>query len=1058
MFLFSFLFLSRAEETTKLYGTWGDSYIEDETLLFFEFLRPDLTVHVQHLLQDETDLTKDKVLRLLNQEWMPKSVLGLLNLSLSWRYFHPRASAGRSKENTISELRGYGFSVPNDFNENKIKNFSARFLSRLYSFPNAQDRFSFLRNSAANFPGEYPFLENHPIFDSLIDSFKNLTSNTSFAETISINGRVVDGTSHDVLRALLEETQTKFILSHLQFTNSTDYEQIIYSPTVKEVYNYVSPPHWHRDLTHHDFFNVLQRSPKELNVNATSPEEFMRYKEVLSSIQLFVNINNPMSKYLLYDLLELARSEIPYVVNVYCLGDLTNETEKKIVYSYLKTEETLGARTAIKYLFDALESGNIKKEYKATRPIINWNDIEKRLYNDTGFTAIVNDLNDYYQKVGINDTTYSVNGNFVSGPLSYLEWRRFYLQQVNRLMDAAKQGTFVTNQSLTDYLKNNSIVLEKMRPPIKIRNEQIITFSGIDSRTIISIFENLFNRPSYRHRQAEMPIPVFFVDCKANLSYASVKEDVPNFEFYEIESGEIDPELRLLLRIGSSPKTIIGPHIFEGNLNGEQFDYALRYVQKRYCHNITNKATSPQVFYITILRASQFLNGIKRTKFVNPETNLYIIDYSNPNAEMAYSLITNPFSINFREIIEVASHVGQSGAGIVAFIPSCSTEGLDTTFPFMQENYFPVMNELQNAPPVANLTFVGHKSWAVIRRGLHFYIEGLILTGFAPGANVIKIGDIYHTALKESGYFQFTLPPGIYNAQGLRQSVISDSILPVYKFYMSDFSHIDVPTSEGVHIFSIITNPVFETNFILMLSSLVNTTKEKITAYVVNPPRSGEGFGVNIVPVAEYVPPFLEMSTAHEMMVATMKHAMVDFILPSTVKRVVFVDQSIFFKKDIKLLTDFNMRDAAIAAPHFGRKFKPFVSMWFMERESLLQRAGRPYHSSRFFMIDMENARKQNYFDLFRYLVMFRIRYSIFVNNYDDEIMNQLQVPVQFVTLPEEVSYMEGSTNKKKKDDALTEFVYDPPTKKALFNSLNTYLKLRANVYRMYVTQNATVK
>lgn len=1051
MFFFSFLFLSRADEGVHLYGNWEDSYLVDETLMFFEFIRPDLTNFAQQVLQDGDFLTKEEILNRLNVENMPKFILGLLNLSLTWRYFHPRASAGRKIPKTQAEMRGFAVSVPNNFTKFEIKNFTAKFLSHLYSFSTSEERYDFMRSVTQDFPKFVQTLENQQIFDDLYDLVKNVYKEQKIASSINVNGRIVDGTPQDALRALLEETQTRYVLGRLGYVNGTDYENLIYYPNVVDVHNYVEPPAWHRDLTHHDYYNVLARSPKELNNNTYAPEEFMRYKEALSSLQLFVNINNPSSRYILHEIMEIARSETPYSFSVYCIGDLTNETQKKIIYSYVRTEETLGARTAVKYLFDSLEHFNFKKEYKATRPTTSWKDLET-LYNDTRFSQIINELDEYYKQKGINDTTYSVNGVFAKGELKYLETRRFYLKQINRLMDANKAGKFVTNMSYIEFLKNDSIIIDTMQPAVEVNDNQIISFANLDARIIYQIFDSLFNRASYRHQKETFPIPVFYVDCKPSISISSIKEDIPNFEFYELKSDELDAEVRLLLNIGDGPKTIVGPHVFNSNLNIAELDYALRYVHKRYCHNISVEATSPQVLFITINRATQNLHGIKRINVPEVNTTTHIIDYASDDCEIRYNIFYNPLSYNFRQIIDVAYHISRSGAAVSWFIPVIDVEAQkDVILPWMQETFYPIYDDYNSfAPASINMSFHGPNSWAVIKKGKDYYMDGFLVVGYCPGAD--KIQTNYETKkVIENGYFQLILPPGIYDAKGVDRAIIVDCYLPAFRMYRASHEQIDAKIIDNeTVIFSIITAQTFEKNFMLMLSSLVNHTKEQVTCYIVNPPREGTFFGVNMKVIPRWTPPFAQILDDNQY-VQNFKHSLVDMILPCNYKTVTFVDQSIFFVKDVMPLVHFNMDKAVIAAPHIGKRYKKYASMWFMERESMLARAGRPFHASRLFVINMQSAFDQKYFEYARYLSRSRFAVPIFINNMDDDLMNHLQVPCQFITLPEEVSYYHGQSLAKTKEKALSEFAYDTITESAVFNSIKKFNKLREGIYKLYL-------
>jgi hypothetical protein len=545
---------------------------------------------------------------------------------------------------------------------------------------------------------------------------------------------------------------------------------------------------------------------------------------------------------------------------------------------------------------------------------------------------------------------------------------------------------------------------------------------------------------------------VFYVDCKPNITISQLnKEKLPSFKLSEISSDEFTDEEMLITRIGDHPKTIVGPHVFDECLDIKQLKYALEYVNKRYMHNITKTITHDGLLYILLWRATQHLNGIERIEQREYDTPMFIADYTNKLCQIKNTLIMSPLNENFRIAIETASFIADSGAAINWIIPTPPLDGFNAPLNWMYERFYPVYSPYQLAPLSPKSTFVGPSYWAVKRENDALWMNGLLVASYAPGAEVINVGNHFRTATA-NGYFQFILPPGLHQTRGLDQMIVSDTLVPRLRFMCPKKEYdLQIPTSDALNIVGVITSDSFESNFIIMLDSIKNNTKLPIRCFVANPPRNGDPEGIEIIPLTTWVPPFIEKTDSIHFN-SMFKHGELDFLIPTDVRKIIFVDQSVIFKEDPARLLKVNMDNASIAAPLMSSYKKFTKTALYNERDFRMERADRPYHSTRLFVVNMDIAREQGYFELYRYLYNFRRRAPFFFNGFDEEIANILQLPCQFITLPEETSVSYNINDPKLTDKAFSIFVYEPESEENLYGA-RKYKIMKNFVYQKYTEE-----
>ena len=79
-------------------GNWSDTYLSDEAFLFFEYVYPDgIPIFTDIYNKRHGDFPSIQSIIYSLQSRIPRNILGLLNLSLYMRYFHPEAATIRTQ-------------------------------------------------------------------------------------------------------------------------------------------------------------------------------------------------------------------------------------------------------------------------------------------------------------------------------------------------------------------------------------------------------------------------------------------------------------------------------------------------------------------------------------------------------------------------------------------------------------------------------------------------------------------------------------------------------------------------------------------------------------------------------------------------------------------------------------------------------------------------------------------------------------------------------------------------------------------------------------------------
>lgn len=86
-------------------GNWSDSWPYYEAIEYFKYIYPRQVPKIEFLLSGKEKSTRNQILEAL-REHIPKNVHGLLELSLSFRYFQPKAAILNPRNERKPKIRG----------------------------------------------------------------------------------------------------------------------------------------------------------------------------------------------------------------------------------------------------------------------------------------------------------------------------------------------------------------------------------------------------------------------------------------------------------------------------------------------------------------------------------------------------------------------------------------------------------------------------------------------------------------------------------------------------------------------------------------------------------------------------------------------------------------------------------------------------------------------------------------------------------------------------------------------------------------------------------------
>lgn len=1033
MILLIFLLSIKSKENentqTILYGNWSDTSLIDETYLFFNYTHPNLIPKVTKLIGNLTVNQYDYIIKRLNGH-IPQEILGLLQLSLSLRYFHPQALKNQNyTSKSTSIIRGWAGIIKQSLSNIQLHNFQWKFLNYIYSATGSENKLK--RLASVNNPSDYlPIISNNFPNSAIIEEFTRLKLEQTHLSLI--NGRSVSNDPHEILDALLNEYQNMLILKELGIDiahNRSLIEKILSGKPEHEVFEYIPPLEKVPLLERHEAATSRAKWGPTLKTNETNPIIFLQNSKSLVKTQIFINIHSKESAPILDYILEETVKEFPYGYEVALIADLNNETEKKIAFSFLTSLMNIGTRSSIEYLLDGILHG-YEKAYKKTRPVFPWKDLLEEPAYSTIY-QFVKKQHDYAEKYGIDNFTIIVNGNVVREKPSFTEMKYHILDQGRRLLESAKRGFFKESTDLDKYLSENGIPISKVNDTLKIDMNNKISIDNMPINSIIEIVKFLgkkFSKKPYFESNTDIsPIPVYYVNCKPPL-LEELSFESPPFILNKISKKKDFP--KSVLKILRNAKTVVGPLIFDRALSASELRYAIYYVKLAFMEQIDNeKLSKEQLLYILLWRSSLGLRGIDRSK--NPKISSSSIISTKSELPIIWYSIMNPFSPEYRMTIEMINHVSELNIASIVHIPSVPLGQMPS---ISTDKFIPIIFDdginHDDINGIDSMELETPSNWAVVKKGQNYMVTHVVTYGFAYGAEKISINNEIKVPLQKNGYFITLLPIGKYSTIGLKEKAyFVDSFISRPKFYTAQknlsqesISMIDsllLKKNEYLNVFSYSSSYEFENFTKMMLYSLIQNSTKKIKFWCISGFRNGIPKGVETVVLSKFWPHFLPKPKDSIAFCKAAKFALLDLIFSPDIDNVLAVDQETVFRGDASVFEklDLNDYESALALPLISSDPKDKSKYW-NQRFSIVERFKRPFHVSAIAWFNMKLWRQCNGGSLYRDLYSKIMRNEVICFEIDNAIVNILQLQIQIASLPKETVYCSSYSKKENVDKA----------------------------------------
>ena len=334
MFNFFFILLNFSKSVPiHVIGDWNDSYPLDEAKIFFNYVDSSYLNCLNNLPHNSTI---NQIL--LSCENIEKDLYGLLNLSLSYRIFHPKASIQNPISSRKPFLNGFLISEQSHTNYKNRDKLGQKFLSSIFSANNKENnRFNLLKKYIQHFNENINEIEETPINQTLLDEFNTSLHSSSRDLLISINQRNSDLHLYNMILSLIEEYKiTKVINKFKSFSQETSTKNSYFSDSRYEIPPiYVDLPHPFsgavvKDVFHNQFCAKL---PDKINPNANGISIFNTRKNLVV-VSCFIKLFDKNAKSLLKNALDDLKLPRLLTISIFPIFNAKNETERKAAFAF----------------------------------------------------------------------------------------------------------------------------------------------------------------------------------------------------------------------------------------------------------------------------------------------------------------------------------------------------------------------------------------------------------------------------------------------------------------------------------------------------------------------------------------------------------------------------------------------------------------------------------------------------------------------------------------------------------------------------------------------------
>jgi hypothetical protein len=955
-------------KAVRFRGDWSESSRRDEAVALFEEINPPFAAPVQNLLRDVPD-DSGSILSALRGK-IPDHILGLVNLSLSLRFFHPKCAV-RNPQPGSPFLHGWSIEGPGPtFSVHDIKTIHYKLISALARVP-AESQFRLTRSAAVDLGQIHGTINGTDVIQEIVDGLKSISVD---ARLSTINGRWTNTDPFHILDSLIQEYKLSKCYDYSRAT--------LHSRAWRQTYHWTEPPPDAPKLESHDWWRIYQSWPENPEMSRVESWSFLATRKQLASVHIFFTIRSPESAALLEWAEEIALENRPIHLYMCLVADLNNKTEKHIAYSWIQSVDYLGTRNACVFMIDGFKRG-FKSAYGATLPSVSWRNLMKEVPNST-LEARFLTLQKWAKDRQIDDVAVMVNGEFIQERPIFQSVQNKALGVARRLQDATKEGE-IANWSETDiksWYTQHAFEYNRAVYPLRISFKNYLTIASLPMDVLSGIADKL----------ASVAVPTL-------LKVPLISHD------RLLQLSLTDDERRFLRLSGSEPVTIVGNLIFKSILHDTELDYAVRCVHFTFCvDNLEESLSTKQLLLSLFLRSTMALEGIRRGEPpIIGRSRLPIIEI-HPTLPVVWRIVADPLAPEMRPVFDFVGHVVDAAAARVVLTPAIrAAEYAEVPAHFEKRFHLTVTSEPANVPDSFDMGQV-HAPFNWQFRRSDNIVHKLIGFGFSDSIDLMKIGEAWKAPLQENGYFQVMLPVGRYSMIGaVEREFFVDSFVPHPVFYRADGSKMAMDIDPTINVLTfMIDNSWLDTTKAMLYLAESNTTS-RVKLWLVEDSNTVSFQNVSYEILPNYWPYYMVKPSETLLQWKSWKFALAEVYLPANAQ-VIFLDHSVLFRGDLSRFHRIDMQNAVAAAPVLTASWWHQRNQPWMQRNARRLRMDRPCHTVDlvFFRID---AWRREAGPLFRRMLAEKELGNQVMGLVDADLFNILQLRVQVMSLPEDVAY-----------------------------------------------------
>ena len=1058
MFFCSFFIHFSKSVPIHVIGNWSDSYPLDEAKIFFDYVDSSHSNCLENLPQNSSI---NKIL--LSCQNLDHTEIGLLNLSLNYRIFHPKASIQNSISGKKPFLNGYLISEQSHITSSNENTLVKQLLTSIYDKNTGKnEKFNKLKQYVQHFRESVKEIENTHINQTLLDEF-NSSAHASLNDLmIYINNRQSDMQLYEMIHSLIDEYKTTKVLAKFnknRFDSSSNTNEFLtYQSEIPNVY--VDMPHPSfgaivKDVVHNQFCAKL---PEKINPNAKGFSIYNTKKNLITAY-CFIKLFDIEAKSLLKNALDDLSLPRLLSITVFPIFNANNETERRIAFAFQMITSERNGRDGAQFLLNGLTTG-YKKAYEKFHPQIDWEYLDCVMQKEYKEFLLLKESSSFIKKKNITQTSLFINGEpYLSRPL----YKGFYEALKNQeptIRKLAQKGVLDNVTLYNPFFRDESIVLNKMNVSMITEKPKYSDITDLDIGSQYNAINTLFKSEiiiqSNQTTNNATHIFIFDqIDNKYNIILNNMSKKFQIIVHDLINSTDNNVN-KLFNNNERKVKMSIFAQTFDHFLNKDEFEYHLAVYNHTFKLNNTN---SEKDLYLAFLQASDKRNDIKRKdpqsiQLFNSsqlENDPFLIQKGSTNTELTINVMANPLQIYFHELIEVLDAIAETGAAKVNLqIISIINQNFKI-HPHMMSNYL-FCNPKTNYIDTDSHSFeiISPPNFILIRDGNDFYVESVSLQSFIYDTKFIEIDNKKKSVLN-NGLFEYSLPIGRYRSNFIIEDYyLHDSFLSLKKVEytlnktylklelkrLENDNSIHHDKDETLNVFTILKGPQYEQQLLTMMYTLQQNSTAPVKFWIIGTFNSHVPKNYNI----EFLPfvfpkniKFVKNILIHYMMA---KYLLYDLLFPFDIEKVLFVDYRIIWRGDASRFLRLAMKTAASAAVE-STDSKDDI-FYFNGFQYIQTNSKRPLHQSCLFFINLPKWREKEGRELM--YTIFKSQFYFYYESFDIALLYFLQNYIQVMTLPSNTAF--NNKNDIKYDpNSLSVYVSNSEFKTAIGEDLSELAK-----------------